>query len=201
MTTDWQAVVNDPEVDVVAELAGGTTIARTMILTALQLGKPVVTANKALLSAHGRRAVRRGAEARDQPLLRGQRLRRHPDHQGAARGLCGQPHYPSLRHRQRHLQLHPHPDEAGGGGFRRRCSRTPRRRVTPRPSPRSTWMGTTPCTRSASSPRWRTASGSTPRTFTWRASAALRRRTFNSPTSSATRSSCWGSSRRRRAEG
>ena len=53
MTTDWQSVVADPQVDVVAELAGGTTIARTMILAALKLGKPVVTANKALLSAHG----------------------------------------------------------------------------------------------------------------------------------------------------
>jgi homoserine dehydrogenase len=53
MTTDWQSVVNDPQVNIVAELAGGTTIARTMILTALKLGKPVVTANKALLSAHG----------------------------------------------------------------------------------------------------------------------------------------------------
>jgi homoserine dehydrogenase len=53
MSTDWQSVVSDPQVDVVAELAGGTTIARTMILAALKLGKPVVTANKALLSAHG----------------------------------------------------------------------------------------------------------------------------------------------------
>ncbi|MBI5773696.1 MAG: homoserine dehydrogenase, partial [Verrucomicrobia bacterium] len=53
LSTDWQSVVNDPQVDVIAELAGGTTIARTMILTALKLGKPVVTANKALLSAHG----------------------------------------------------------------------------------------------------------------------------------------------------
>ena len=53
MTTDWQAVVNDPQVDVVVELAGGTTIARTMVLAALKLGKPVVTANKALLSAYG----------------------------------------------------------------------------------------------------------------------------------------------------
>jgi homoserine dehydrogenase len=53
MTTDWQSMVNDPQVDIVAELAGGTTIARAMILTALKLGKPVVTANKALLSAHG----------------------------------------------------------------------------------------------------------------------------------------------------
>src|ERR1700691_2932112 len=37
----------------VVELVGGTTFAKTMILTALQLGKPVITANKALLSAHG----------------------------------------------------------------------------------------------------------------------------------------------------
>jgi homoserine dehydrogenase len=53
MTTDWRSVVEDPQVHVVAELAGGTTVARTMVLAALKLGKPVVTANKALLSAHG----------------------------------------------------------------------------------------------------------------------------------------------------
>src|SRR5580658_236368 len=53
MTTDWKAVVNDPQVHVVIELVGGTTLAKTMILTALKLGKPVITANKALLSAHG----------------------------------------------------------------------------------------------------------------------------------------------------
>ncbi len=53
MTTDWQSVVNDPDVHIVAELVGGTGIARTMILSALRLGKPVITANKALLSAHG----------------------------------------------------------------------------------------------------------------------------------------------------
>ncbi len=53
MTTDWQSVVNDPAVHVVAEIVGGTTLARTIILTALKLGKPVITANKALLSAHG----------------------------------------------------------------------------------------------------------------------------------------------------
>jgi homoserine dehydrogenase len=53
LTTDWQAVVRDPQVRVVVELVGGTTVARTMVLEALRCGKPVVTANKALLSAHG----------------------------------------------------------------------------------------------------------------------------------------------------
>jgi homoserine dehydrogenase len=53
MTTDWREVVNDPDVHVVAELMGGTTLAKEVILSALKLGKPVITANKALLSAHG----------------------------------------------------------------------------------------------------------------------------------------------------
>ena len=53
MTTSWEAVVQDPQTQVIIELVGGTTVARTMILRALKLGKPVITANKALISAHG----------------------------------------------------------------------------------------------------------------------------------------------------
>jgi len=53
MTTDWQEVVNDPAIQVVIELVGGTGIAKSMVLAALAQDKTVVTANKALLSAHG----------------------------------------------------------------------------------------------------------------------------------------------------
>ncbi len=53
LTADWREAVCDPDIHLVAELIGGTTIAREVVLTALKLGKPVVTANKALLSAHG----------------------------------------------------------------------------------------------------------------------------------------------------
>jgi homoserine dehydrogenase len=53
MTTDWQEVVNDPEIQIVIELVGGCGIAKTMALAALAQGKTVITANKALLSAHG----------------------------------------------------------------------------------------------------------------------------------------------------
>jgi homoserine dehydrogenase len=53
MTLNWQEVVNDPAVHIVIELVGGTGIAKTMVLAALKLGKPVITANKALLAAHG----------------------------------------------------------------------------------------------------------------------------------------------------
>jgi len=53
LTAEWEAVVANPSVNLVVELMGGTTTARQVVLKALKLGKPVVTANKALLSAHG----------------------------------------------------------------------------------------------------------------------------------------------------
>ncbi|OGV48732.1 MAG: hypothetical protein A2X49_03920 [Lentisphaerae bacterium GWF2_52_8] len=51
LTTDARQLMN--EVDVVVELIGGTSIAKDFILEALRIGKPVVTANKALLALHG----------------------------------------------------------------------------------------------------------------------------------------------------
>ena len=51
LTTDAMALIK--EVDVVVELVGGTTIAKDFIMAALKLGKPVVTANKALLAKKG----------------------------------------------------------------------------------------------------------------------------------------------------
>jgi len=53
VTTDPEMVVNDPEVDIVVELIGGYDPAKTFILKAIENGKHVVTANKALLAAHG----------------------------------------------------------------------------------------------------------------------------------------------------
>ena len=52
-TTDPTQVVDDPEVDVVVELMGGIEPARSLVAKALANGKPVVTANKALLAAVG----------------------------------------------------------------------------------------------------------------------------------------------------
>ncbi len=53
LTRDAAAVVDDPRVDIVVELIGGTRVARELVTRALRLGKPVVTANKALLADHG----------------------------------------------------------------------------------------------------------------------------------------------------
>jgi len=46
-------VVNHPDIDVVVEVIGGTTVARDLVLQAIANGKHVVTANKALLAVHG----------------------------------------------------------------------------------------------------------------------------------------------------
>src|SRR6185437_10729652 len=48
-TTDWREVVSNPDVQIVAELIGGTTIARQVIETAIANGKSVITANKELM--------------------------------------------------------------------------------------------------------------------------------------------------------
>ncbi len=53
LTTSADEIVNNPEIDIVVELIGGIEPARRLILKALENGKHVVTANKALLSAHG----------------------------------------------------------------------------------------------------------------------------------------------------
>jgi homoserine dehydrogenase len=52
-TLDWRQVATHPEVDIVVELVGGTTVAAEIITTALSLKKSVVTANKELMALRG----------------------------------------------------------------------------------------------------------------------------------------------------
>ena len=53
-TNDFHDVINDKEIDVVVELIGGINVAKEIILGAINNGKHVVTANKALLAHHGK---------------------------------------------------------------------------------------------------------------------------------------------------
>ncbi len=55
---DSSAVLNDPEIDIVVELIGGTRAAKEITLKAIRNGKHVVTANKALLAEKGREIFR-----------------------------------------------------------------------------------------------------------------------------------------------
>lgn len=61
-TTDFHDVVNDPEIDLVIELIGGTAIAKEVVMGALQNGKSVVTANKALMATDGEEIMGLAAE-------------------------------------------------------------------------------------------------------------------------------------------
>ena len=66
LTTDAQKVLNDPEIDMVIEMIGGEGIAKDLMLQAINNGKHIVTANKALLAAHGNElfaaAARKGVD-------------------------------------------------------------------------------------------------------------------------------------------
>ena len=53
VSRDVMDVARDPDVDVVVELIGGTTVARELVSLAIENGKHVVTANKALIAEHG----------------------------------------------------------------------------------------------------------------------------------------------------
>lgn len=52
-TTDMNELVNNPDIDVVAELIGGYDLAKELVCKAIKNGKHVVTANKALIAEHG----------------------------------------------------------------------------------------------------------------------------------------------------
>ena len=53
LSTDPFAIVADPEIDIILELIGGDTLAKDLVLQAIENGKHVVTANKALIALHG----------------------------------------------------------------------------------------------------------------------------------------------------
>ncbi|CAN2244124.1 ThrA Homoserine dehydrogenase [actinobacterium SCGC AAA044-D11] len=53
LTTDLESIVKDANIDLIIEVIGGIEPARSLILSAFENGKSVVTANKALLAKHG----------------------------------------------------------------------------------------------------------------------------------------------------
>ncbi len=107
LTSDLNRLLGDPSITVGIELVGGTGIAKEIQLKMLRAGKDVVTANKALLAVHGGELYRVAREngrciafeascAGGIPII------------GAIRtGLAANTIDGHVRHRQRHLQLHP----------------------------------------------------------------------------------------------
>lgn len=66
ITDDVFAVAENPEIDIIVELIGGYTLARELVLRAIDNGKHVVTANKALIAVHGNEIF---AKAREKGVI------------------------------------------------------------------------------------------------------------------------------------
>jgi homoserine dehydrogenase len=66
ITNDVFDVATNPEIDIVIELVGGYTVARELVLKAIENGKHVVTANKALIAVHGNEIF---AKAREKGVI------------------------------------------------------------------------------------------------------------------------------------
>ena len=115
-----------PDVDVVVEVIGGIEPARDADPRRPQAGKPVVTANKELLANARRRAVRGGRRA---PASTCSSRRRSPAASRSSGRCASRWSASAIRrvhgHRQRHDQLHPHPDDRGGRRLRRGARRGP----------------------------------------------------------------------------
>jgi homoserine dehydrogenase len=63
LCTDPFAIVADPEIDIILELIGGDSIAKELVLQAIENGKHVVTANKALIALHGNEIFSKASKA------------------------------------------------------------------------------------------------------------------------------------------
>lgn len=71
LTTDLEAIVNDPEIDIVVELLGGLEPSRSLILQAIANGKHIITANKAVIARHGEEIYTAANKAEVYVLLEG----------------------------------------------------------------------------------------------------------------------------------
>ena len=58
LTADANEIIDDPDIEIIVEMIGGETVARELILKAIENGKQVVTANKALLASQGTRLMK-----------------------------------------------------------------------------------------------------------------------------------------------
>jgi len=62
LVADARRVVEEPGIDIIVEMIGGEGIAKELILRAIANGRPIVTANKALIAGHGNEILRAAAE-------------------------------------------------------------------------------------------------------------------------------------------
>ena len=114
------ALAKAADIDVFVELMGGAgDPAKAAVEAALAVRQVGRHRQQGAAGAARRQARDARGEARRRAQFRGGRRRRHSDRAHSARGIRRQRHRAHLRHPQRHLQLHPDADGAGGARLRR----------------------------------------------------------------------------------
>jgi homoserine dehydrogenase len=89
VTEDWREVVSNPDIDVIAELVGGTGVAREIVEAAIANGKAVVTANKELMGLDGVTLGRMAAEKGVPLAMEASVCGGIPIHAVLKEGICG----------------------------------------------------------------------------------------------------------------
>ena len=129
LTESFEELRDDPRVSVVAEVMGGIDPTRGYISDLLESRHLRGLGQQAAARAPRRGAVGHRGAPRRPAALRGIGVRRDPGREGAARVDAGRRRARGHRHRQRHDQLHPDRDDAGGPGLRRGARAGPGARV------------------------------------------------------------------------
>ncbi len=199
LTTDAAGLVSREDVDLVVEVIGGIEPARSLILSALENGASVVTANKALLAEDGSTLFAAAEKAGRDLYFEAAVAGCDPDRPAAARVARRRQGASRAGHRQRHHELHPRQDghlgrrvrrgARGGPGARLRGGRPDRRRR----GVRRGREGGDPRQPGLPHPGHRRA------TSTARASPRSARPTWRRPATWAAWSSCWRSASSARA--
>ena len=122
---DAVAMAGEAEADVIVELVGGEDgVAKAICEAAIAVGRPVVTANKALLALHGTKLARAAEAAGVTIGYEGRCRRRHPDRQSDARRVGRQRDFTRLRNSERHVQLYSERDAPDRAAVRRSAGRS-----------------------------------------------------------------------------
>ncbi len=123
-TANWREVVEHPDIDIVAELVGGTGVAREIVEAAIARGKSVVTANKELMALAGADLWDRAIASRINLAMEASVAGGIPIHAVLREGISGDRIDDALRDSQRHLQLHPDRDRKPRRELPRRARRS-----------------------------------------------------------------------------
>ncbi len=124
VTDDAFAVVTDPNVDIVIELIGGYGVAKELVLKAIENGKHVVTANKALLAVHGTEIFAKAQEKGVMVAFEAAVAGGIPIIKAVREGLSAN-RIQCCWHHQWHHQLYPVRDARQGPALCRRAQRSP----------------------------------------------------------------------------